>query len=278
MPFAMKKRIFISGLIISLFLLTRIFFGAQASSNAQVLQYQTPTPQPDGRIIYIVKEGDTCLRISLLTGVSTDQIRRLNRLDEACTVAIGQEILLGSGGPAQASATPGPSPTPTPILPTPTPSRSGFAKVCVLLYDDIDGNALRGEAETGIADGSISFANTQGTYSKTGITVNAIDPDTELPVPVCFTDVPEGEYTVSAGVPEGYNPTTALTNTLKVNPGDNSLMSFGAQPSSVVAVTAGNGGRSFPIALIGGILLAVGAVLAFFSYRMNNAPKKMRYK
>jgi hypothetical protein len=274
----MKKRIFISGLIISLFLITRIFFGAQASSNAQVLQFETPTPQADGRIIYIVREGDTCLRISLLTGVSIDQLRRLNRLDEACTVALGQEILLGTGGPAQASATPGPSPTPTPILPTPTPSRSGFARICVLLYDDANGNAFRDEGENGIADGSISFVNNQGNYSQTGTTINAIDPDTELPAPVCFTDVPEGEYTVSAGVPEGYNPTTVLTNILKVKPGDISLINLGAQPSSIQSATAGTEGRSFPIALIGGIFLIVGGVLAFFAYRMNNAPKRMKYK
>jgi hypothetical protein len=278
MPFAMKKRIFIFGLIISFFVLARMVFGAQATSNTQVLQYETPTPQADGRIIYIVKEGDNCTRISLLTRVSEDQLRRLNRLDELCTVTVGQELLLGSGGPAQASATPGPSPTPTPILPTPTPSRSGFAVVCVLLFEDTNGDALRNGTEPGIANGSISFANNQGNYSRTETTINATDPVTALPVPVCFSAVPEGEYTVSVGVPEGYNPTTALTNILKVKAGDNSLINFGAQPSSNPVATNTTQGRSFPIALIGGIFLVLGGGLALVAYRLNNAPKRMRYK
>jgi len=51
--------------------------------------YQTPTALPDGRVLYIVQPGDTCLRVSLLTGVTLDQIIKLNNLDVNCTIMLG---------------------------------------------------------------------------------------------------------------------------------------------------------------------------------------------
>jgi len=49
---------------------------AQAAPPLQVPIY-TPTPGPDGRIIYIVQANDTLLRISLISGVPVDQLRAL---------------------------------------------------------------------------------------------------------------------------------------------------------------------------------------------------------
>src|SRR3972149_6741117 len=93
---------------------------ANAAPTAQ--QYATPTAQPDGRIIYIVQAGDSCIRVSLLNGISVDQLRQLNsKLDENCTLIEGQQLLIGLAGLAAGTETPGPSPTPAPATVTPTP-------------------------------------------------------------------------------------------------------------------------------------------------------------
>jgi len=52
----------------------------------------TPTPGPDGRIIYIVKANDTLLSISLTTGVPVEQLRALNNIS-GDTIIVGQELL-----------------------------------------------------------------------------------------------------------------------------------------------------------------------------------------
>ena len=94
-----------------------IAFPAQASPAPQYTLIATPTPGPDGQIIYIVQEGDTLWRISAITGVSLDELRRLNNLQEGDVINPGDRLLLGMGGPANAEPTPGIAPTP--IKPVP---------------------------------------------------------------------------------------------------------------------------------------------------------------
>src|SRR5262245_40627977 len=66
---------------------------ANDAPNAQVV---TPTPGPDGRILYIVAEGDTCSSVALLHGIGVPQLRQLNtRLDENCTLTVGQQLVVG---------------------------------------------------------------------------------------------------------------------------------------------------------------------------------------
>jgi hypothetical protein len=56
-----------------------------SASPARQGTYPSPTPGPDGRIIYIVKAGDTCTQLSLMYGVSVEYIRTTNLLDEHCS-------------------------------------------------------------------------------------------------------------------------------------------------------------------------------------------------
>jgi hypothetical protein len=190
---------------------------------AQVV-YNTPTPRPDGRIIYIVKPDDTCIRISLLHKISESQLRQLNNIrGTGCVIQVGQELLIGYNGPAE-SPTPGPSQTPTPLLPTPTPL-PGEGKVCILLFKDVNGNGIFDDAEYAMPGGEVSLVGKDGTFSKTGATH-------EDPVnPLCFEEVKEGEYTVSIAVPQDYNPTTFTSRTFKLRAGDTSILDFGAQIS-----------------------------------------------
>lgn len=227
--------------------------------------YQTPTPNADGQIIYTVQEGDNCTRIFLLTGVSIDEIIALNNLGDDCNIVPSQELIIATVGPATAIPE-GPLNTPTPGPPTPTPFE-GSGEVCVVLFEDLDGNQMRSEEELYMGGGVISVNNRAGTYSETKETIGG---DPALVDPVCFEEVPEGEYNLSMGIPEGYNPTTSLNYALSVSAGETVVIDFGAQPSSQInnieEVDPG-GGRS-PLLLIVGLFLLAGAVgLAFFFIR-----------
>ncbi len=239
---------------------------ALAAPAAQGQQFATPTPGPDGRIIYIVKAGETCISISLLTGVPVDYLRTTNRLDENCTLREGQELVIGVGGPPGATPTTGPEPTPTVGEPTPTPV-SGTAQVCVLLYDDVNGDGLRQETEVGIADGAVSVASANGTYSQSKPTVSLLDADTGEPVRTCFTDMPPGRYTISAAVPDAFSPTTVLTYTLEVRAGETSYVGFGAQLRNQDEVAPQEQGGSPILGIVGVILLLIGIGIALYAWR-----------
>jgi hypothetical protein len=273
----MKRILLFTAFLLAFFLLMQLSNSVQASPVPQLPQFATPTPGSDGRILYTVQPGDTCIRISLLAGVPLDQLRALNHLDENCLLQEGQQLLLGIGGPSAVSPTPGPSPTPTPILPTSTPF-SGSAEVCVLLYDDKNGDALRQETEPAIADGAVSVTGADTAYSKTQNTV--INSDPAAYPGICFADVPEGEYNVSVAIPDGYNATTSLANTLKVNAGDRTFVAFGAQSRGDGPANGGGGGggggdnRSVLLGVVGVLLLLGGVGLAVFASRsMGSKPR-----
>jgi hypothetical protein len=244
------------------FAFQRIQF-AQAAPPYQIPIY-TPTPGPDGRIIYIVKANDTLLGIALTFGISVDELREINNLS-GDTIFEGQQLLLGLAGPAELTPTPGPTLTPTPIIPTPTP-RPGIATLCILLYNDINGDSLRQDSETSISDGVLSFSNRTGSVSES----------LRSPVgeePVCFENLPEGVYSISVAVPEGYNATTETDYQLSLKAGDETYINFGAQANSQTlaeapVLPAPEGGRSPILGILGGLFLLAGVGVAIFAGRL----------
>jgi hypothetical protein len=236
-----------------------------AASPAAQVAYPSPTPGPDGRIIYIVKAGETCTQLSLLYGVSVEYIRTTNLLDENCTLREGQRLMIGVGGPSSPSPTPNPAATATVVTPTATPGVTGTAQVCVLVYDDANGDALRQANEAAIAGAAISLTSPDGTYSKTLTSV--INPDATAYQGMCFTDVPPGKYSVSAAAPDGYNPTVNLTASVDIIPGDVASVNFGAQPKTVTAVTTPTQSTSPLLGVIGAALLLAGIGLGAYTWR-----------
>jgi hypothetical protein len=235
----------------------------QAAPLAQLTPFPTPTAGPDGRIIYIVQPGDTLLRISLISGIPLDQLRGLNNLT-GDNILQGQELLLGLGGPSQPTPTPGPSPTPTPPLPTPSP-KPGAGRLCVILYEDINGDSIRQEDEPSIPGGALSVSGRS--TSQTVETGGGLDP-------LCFEELPEGDYTISVAAPEGYNFTTETNVALRLNAGDETFVDFGAQVNSVTAAeapTPAGSGRSPLLGVVGGLLLLAGVGLALFAGRLLRA-------
>jgi len=247
---------------------------AQAAPPAQLTPFPTPTPGPDGRIRYIVQPGDTLWRIAAITGVSLDDLRLLNKLGTDEVLNPGDVLIIGLAGPALETPTAGPSPTPLPQLPTNTPL-AGTANLYVILYLDNNGDAIRQDVEPVIAGGAISVSDKAGIASSTANTAAKVDPacpaELELdPGYVCFVGLPEGEYIVSAAIPEGYNPTTALDRGITLVGGDETYVSFGAQPSAQKIVETAalpeSPGRSPLLAIIGGLILLVGLVMGVYAW------------
>lgn len=240
------------------------FLARPASADAQPqVVYQTPTAGADGRVIYVVKAGDSCTRIELLNGITDATLRELNKLDQACTITPGQQLLLKVVTP-QASVTPNPKITTTPLLPTMTPIK-GNGKICVLLYNDVNGNAVHEDTETVIAGGAVSITSRQSAnpISKTLNTTDSEDPQ--------CVEVPEGTYNISMGIPGGYNPTVALDQQINLLAGDQQILEFGAQASTkATEVSASSASRaengSTLLAVFGGLLVIVGIGLGGYVF------------
>ncbi len=227
--------------------------------------YATPTAQPDGRIFYRVQEGETCLRIELLTGVKVADLISLNNLDQNCTILPGSDLLIGIVTP-EPTVTPNPDTTPTPLLPTPTLTK-GTGELCVVLFADINGNAMREETEPTVLGGAVSVTGKDLVFSNTGLTVTGFDADGNDNM-LCFADMPEGEYTISLAVPDGYNPTTSTTYPFALIAGNRSIVDFGAQASAIAPPSGedddAGSGRSPILAILGGILILGGIGLAVY--------------
>jgi hypothetical protein len=260
-----RSSLFILAAVVCLITGVTLINAAPAAASPQPqAYYQTPTPGADGRILYVVKEGDTCLGISLLTGVDMKTLLTLNQLDANCTVIPGNKLLLGVV--TAPTNTPGPTATSTPSKPTATPF-NGSGQVCVLLFDDLNGNSMPDTGEEQIAGGAVSITDRAGKYSKTDTTRSG---DSFL----CFSDLGDGDYNISVAPPQGYNATTSMNVPITVKPGDSFTVNFGAQ-----ATATGAGGtqarptQTSPIlAILGGVLLLGGAGLGFYVWRLKQAP------
>jgi murein DD-endopeptidase MepM/ murein hydrolase activator NlpD len=265
--------------IILLFLVGLLLLGlwlpANAAPGAQQ-QIPTPTPGDDGRIIYVVQPGDSCIRVALLHNISVEQLRQLNsRLDENCTLVEGQELLIGIVS-LEGTPTPDVLSTPEEATVTPTPL-SGTTEVCVLLFDDVNGNAFHEENEPAVAGGAVSVTENNGKYSASQNTVIPADP--EAYQGICFTNIPEGNYNITVGIPDNYNPTTELSHSLDVNAGDRAEVAFGIQSRDVVvdpgATPDGGRGTSPVLGILGALFLLGGGALGYYAWRSGKPESKL---
>jgi murein DD-endopeptidase MepM/ murein hydrolase activator NlpD len=268
------KRFFVLFALISL-LLFGLWLPANAAPNPQQV-IPTATPGADGRILHIVQPGDNCFRVAAIYGIGVEQLRQLNsKLDENCTLIEGQELLIGIVSLA-GTPTAGSSPTPAPPTASPTPF-TGTTEICVLLFDDTNGNALREETESSVAGGAVSVTENNGEYTATLQTNPPADP--EAYQGICFSNVPEGDYTISVGVPDNYNPTMELKYALEVNAGDRAFVDFGIQSKQEVigtGVEPVDEPKTSPVfGIIGGLLLLGGAGLGYYAWMSGKPESKL---
>lgn len=244
-------------ILIGSLILTVLFqsYPAYAEGNSQAV-VPTPTAQADGRIIYIVQPGDSWWIISVKTGVPETQLYLLNNTKPDDPLITGQQVLLGIVTPTPPVPTQDVAITPTPG--EEIPESSGTGVVCVLLYDDVNGDSVRQLEELPLERGVVSLANNIGTFNVTTET-------TAGPDPICFNEVPEGEYNLSVAIPDGYNPTSVLNVPLVLMAGDQTTINFGAQLSSLAQpVASGEGGRNPILGIAGLVLLLGGAGLGVY--------------
>jgi hypothetical protein len=79
---------------------------------------------------------------------------------------------------------------------------------------------------------------------------------------------------VSIGVPEGYNPTTAMNRAIDIKAGDITYLPFGAQANTqtvVEAPTPTGSGNNPALAIVGGVLLVLGIALGLVAGRLLGA-------
>jgi hypothetical protein len=271
----MKKRILlISGFLLMLILVSLQSTLSMAAPHAQLTVFPTPTPGPDGKIIYIVQPNDTLWRISAITGVKIETIRELNNLGVNDIIMPGDKILLGYAGPSGGQPTAGLIPTQAFVTPSPT-APPGWGILCVLLYNDLNGDSMRQETEPSIPGGEVSVSNRSGTVSLTGETPSGGNDTTIVnPTPqergyTCFDQLLQGEYLISAAAPKGYNRTTILNTSMNLEAGQTTYIAFGAQVNSELeaetALIPESPRKSPLLGIIGGILLAVGIGLGIYA-------------
>ncbi len=245
------------GLLSMIFLLIVVMIPTTASAPLPQAVISTPTPQADGRIVYIVKENDTCISIALLMGISEQELRELNNLGaEDCQFIIpGQEMLVG----IKAEDTPVPTAEVT-AAPTATPFK-GNGSICIFLFNDENGNALAEETELALAGGAVSVTDRLNTVNLTSNTDASGDA-------VCFSDLPEGDYNISVAIPEGYNPTTVMNYAIAIGAGEVSTIDFGAQPGSGTRPAFSEENPSPLLLVLGIFFIAAGAGLWFFGRKI----------
>lgn len=260
MPKKRKSIIPALALVLTAILLLGMSFLLSSPASAQVL-YFTPTADSSGAIYYVIKEGDSCDSISLINNIPVEKLRELNGLDfDKCRfLQVGQKLLLGTI--PTAVITPGPSPTPTSILPTPEPMQ-GFGSICVFLYDDVNGNAMAEPdeiTETGIGGGEVSISHEEGKYSNVATTLSDGNP-------ICFENIPEGDYSITIAIPDGYNPTSAQNLRVNLKAGDTSHINFSAQVSGrALNNPQEDSGSSVFLAIVGGLILLVGIGVGIYA-------------
>jgi LysM domain len=275
----MKLRlIFFIGILVTALVLLGLSLPVQAAPVGQGISFTTNTPAANGNIYYIVQANDNCTRIAHLYNITVEQIIGFNsNLNANCDLIAGEKLFVGTGGPSSISPTPGPSPTPLPPTITPTPF-AGTTQICVLLFNDMNGDALHEANESVIPGGAISVTETNGKYSKTLPT--AINSDPTAYPGTCFNDIPEGHYNIAVAIPDNYNPTVNLTYTLDLKAGDSDFVDFGAQSRDTTITqpqtNPGGGGTSPVLGIVGGFLLLGGLGLGWYALRLRRPQSKLQ--
>ncbi len=265
-------------LITSVLFIFGVGFGIAGSAKAdpeiapfaQPTPFSTPTPGPDGRIVYIAQpEDDSFWTIAAKAGISIEELFALNGIQPGDYLITGMELILGLAGPAEPTALPNDFATPTPIEPTPTPLYN-TGEICVLLFLDANGNARLEEDEGTIAEGQISVVDVNGTLSAEATTSD--DPEGE-----CFDGLEAGDYNVSAAVPLEFNPTTTLNLPIRLLAGDIKYVQFGAQPSAAISdqMDGDQSDRSTWFGVFGVLLLLAAAGIAIYASRYNRRISKL---
>ncbi len=248
-------------------------------ASAQDAPFNTATPDANGYIYHTVRENEYCYTIAELYNTSVERIISLNNLDLDCTIFVGRTLLVAivtatavpptaEPVPAQPTVPPQeaqPTQPPADFVPEPT-AMLDTGKVCIILFHDVDGNGMRTDGENFLYGGEVSINDRTGTVSRVSTTV-AGDPDTTKPM--CFEQLPPGEYNISIAVPDGFNNTTATNHAITVVSGETITIDFGAQEATPEDMNMQGEARALSplLFILGGVILLSGLGLLFYMIR-----------
>ncbi len=248
-------------------------------ASAQDAPFNTATPDANGYIYHTVRENEYCYTIAELYNTSVERIISLNNLDLDCTIFVGRTLLVAivtatavpptaEPVPAQPTVPPQeaqPTQPPADFVPEPT-AMLDTGKVCIILFHDVDGNGMRTDGENFLYGGEVSINDRTGTVSRVSTTV-AGDPDTTKPM--CFEQLPPGEYNISIAVPDGFNNTTATNHAITVVSGETITIDFGAQEATPEDMNMQGEARALSplLFILGGVILLSGLGLLFYMVR-----------
>ncbi len=230
-----------------------------AANNAAFNLLESMRILPDGSIAYIIQDSDTPETISAAASTSIEELMLLNGFTSADQFVAGEEIVVRpppggatNFGPtsseitAEATAEPEAEATPPLDLPN-SQTGSGLtpenappaplisitngvvpamdvanmpAQVCVLVFNDANQNRLQEVGESLLAGGAVMLIKDDqlfDDYTTTG--------ENE---PHCFSDLPDGDYLISAFSPEGFGLTTPSQLLVRPAPGWTINVAFGA--------------------------------------------------
>jgi hypothetical protein len=270
------RRLALASPILAGMILSQLAFASPGTAPfAQPTPFPTPTPGPDGRILYTVQQDDSLWRIAALAGISLEQLMALNGIQPGDYITPGMQLELGVGGPVQPTGAPASS-VATATVPSATSTPTvGTGEICVLLFDDTNGDGRLDDGEPALAGGQINIIDIGGSLVAE-YTTESLDLELE-PSGFCFEDLGNADYNVSAAVPAGYNPTTGLNVGITLNPGDVKYLQFGAQPGAGLANTTDSAGRSALLGLVGAVLLLSAAGLGYYATRLGRkTPRSLR--
>lgn len=199
----------------------------------------------------------------------------LNGIQPGDFITPGMQLELGVGGPVQPTGAPASALTTATVPAATSTPATGTGEICVLLFEDDDGDGRLDSGELALAGGQISIVDVSGALAA-DYTTEALDLEIN-PSGFCFEDLINADYNVSAAVPTSYNPTTGLNAGVTLNPGDIKYLQFGAQPSAGLSNDNQGSGRSTILGLVGAVLL-IGAVgLGYYATRLNKkTPRSLR--
>jgi LysM repeat protein len=222
----------------------------------------TPTPGPDGSIVYTVQSGDTLTAIAFAAGLTVQELQDLNNLSDT-NIIIGQTLLLATPAPpATASPVPtdtAPPPTAAPPTPTVTPTPADTTgQICVAMFEDENGDGHHDPDEAYLAGGTLELSGSNGQGVLADYQTNGVDE------PYCFKKLEPATYLVKATGPEHYTLTKDTQIGVLLPPQGQMALEFGARQES--------GSNFGTLAAIGGAILVLGGGAGGFAlYRRRRA-------
>lgn len=192
----------------------------------------TATPDADGIIYVQVQPNDSLWSIAARAGISLQELLELNDLSEDALIRPGDLLIIGVTTPVPTSTAPPPTVTPRstspPSTPTPTavPPRTG---ICLLAFDDVNGNGRRDAGE--LLQAAVAFT----IFNQDTVVANYVTDG--VSEPHCIDHLAPGTYQVTRSVARNETLTTGGDKGVILQTGDLVELAFGATMAPVAAMT-----------------------------------------